>query len=149
MPPVERVVSAQISASPGRVRDFYVNLDNIVDLHPLVVDVRSLSKTETTDGYEQVYRVKDVVPLGVLRLPITYTATLTVPHSGPVRTRARQFPRVRLDSVVSFEADGTGTRLTERIAISAPPALRGITVRRALAAHADMLDGIRRHFFTV
>ena len=110
MPPVQRVVSEQIAASPADVRDFYVDLNNIVELHPLVVDVRLLSKNETADGHEQTYRVKDSVPLsfskslGRLTLPITYTATLTVPDSGPVRTCARQFPRVRLDGVVSFES---------------------------------------------
>ena len=147
MPPVERVVSAQIPASPAEVRGFYVDLGNLVDLHPLVVDVRSLSKTVSPDGgYEQTYRVKDVVPLGFLKLPITYTATLRVPETGPVLTCARQFPRVRLDAEVSFDADGAGTRLTERIAISAPRPLLGITVSRAVAAHTDMLSGIRRHF---
>lgn len=148
MPPVQRVVSAHIPASPADVRAFYVDLDNIVELHPLVVEVRSLSRSVTPDGYEQTYRVKDVVPLGGLRLPITYTATLTVPEHGPVRTCARQFPRVRLNGVVSFDAEGTGTRLTERIAISAPAPLRGVTVSRAVAAHTDMLDGVRRHFAT-
>ena len=152
MPPVQRVVSEQIAGSPADVRDFYVDLDNIVDLHPLVVEVRSLSKNVRSGGYEQAYRVKDVVPLGFskslafLKLPITYTTTLTVPDSGPVRTSARQFPRVRLEGVVSFEPEETGTRLTERIAISAPRPLLGITVRRAVAAHADMLAGSRRHF---
>ena len=151
MPPVHRVVSAQIAASPADVKSFYVDLDNIVDLHPLVVDVRSLSRVATAEGYEQTYRVKDVVPLSFLRylglkLPIAYTATLTVPDSGPVISCARQFPRVRLDAVVSFDPEGAGTRLTERIAISAPRLLRGITVGRAVAAHTDMLDGIRRHF---
>lgn len=146
MPPVQRVVSAQISAGPAEVRHFYVDLDNLVELHPLVVEVRSLSKNATADGYEQTYRVKDVVPLGFLTLPITYTATLTVPDSGPVLTCARQFPNVRLDSVVTFDPDGTGTRLTERIAFRAPRPLLGITVDRALAAHSEMLDAIRRHF---
>lgn len=146
MPPVQRVVSALIAGSPADVHHFYVDLDNIVDLHPLVVEVRSFSKVDTPEGYEQKYCVKDVVPLGFLKLPITYTATLTVPDSGPVLTCARQFPRVRLDAVVTFDAEGAGTRLTERIAIGAPRPLLGITVSRAVAAHTDMLEGIRRHF---
>ena len=146
MPPVERVVSAQISAGPAAVRRFYADLDNIVALHPLVVGVRSLSSVLIPGGYEETYRVKDVVPLGLLRIPISYIARLTVPDSGPVLTEARQFPRVRLDAVVSFDPDGTGTRLTERIAISAPRPLLGVTVRRAIAAHTAMLAGIRAHF---
>ncbi len=61
-------------------------------------------------------------------------------------TEARQFPAVRLDGVVSFDPIPAGTRLTERIRISAPWPLLGMTARQAVAAHQEMLAGIRRHF---
>lgn len=35
----EREISEEIPAPPDAVRDFYVDLDNIKDLHPLVVSV--------------------------------------------------------------------------------------------------------------
>jgi hypothetical protein len=144
--PVDRVVFADVPAAPDEVRAHYVDLNNIRDVHPLVVSVESVSRTETADGYVQVYRVRDRIPLGVLRLPITYTARLEVPSAGPVLTQARQFPAVQLDSVVSFEPIPTGTRLTERIRFTAPWPLLGVTVRQALDAHSQMLAGIRRHF---
>jgi hypothetical protein len=53
---------------------------------------------------------------------------------------------VRLDSVVSFDGDPVGTRLTERIRISAPRPLVAVTVRQAVAAHIATLAGMRRHF---
>jgi len=53
---------------------------------------------------------------------------------------------VRLDSVVSFDVDPVGTRLTERIRISAPRPLVAMTVRQAVAAHIATLAGMRRHF---
>jgi hypothetical protein len=65
---------------------------------------------------------------------------------GDVLTEARQFPRVALDGVVSFVASGNGTRVTERIRIAAPRPLAAVTVRQAVAAHAEMLAGIRTHF---
>jgi hypothetical protein len=144
--PVDRVVGEDVPGAPDDVRAHYVDLNNIKDVHPLVVSVESLSRTDTGDGYVQVYRVRDRIPLGALTLPITYTARLEVPSTGPVLTQARQFPAVRLDSEVSFEAIPGGTRLTERIRFTAPRPLLAMTVRQAVEAHKEMLAGIRRHF---
>ena len=146
--PVDRVLGEDVPGAPDEVRAHYVDLNNIRDVHPLVVSVETLSRTDTGDGYVQVYRVRDRIPLGILTLPITYTARLEVPTAGPVLTEARQFPAVRLDSVVSFDPipAGTGTRLTERIRFTAPWPLLAVTVRQAVEAHKDMLAGIRRHF---
>jgi hypothetical protein len=48
--------------------------------------------------------------------------------------------------VVSFDPIPGGTRLTERIRISAPWPLLAMTARQAVAAHREMLAGIRRRF---
>ena len=143
---VERTVSEDVPATPDQVRDHYVDLDNIKDVHPLMVSVVTLNRSDFDDGYLQTYRVQDRIPLGFATLPISYTATLRVPRNGPVLTQARQFPAVRLDGVVSFDPILAGTRLTERIRISAPWPLVGMTARHAVAAHEEMLAGIRRHF---
>lgn len=151
MSPVERTLAEEIPGSPAEVRAVYVDLDAISELHPLVTSVRTLARRVTGDGYEQIYRIKDVVPLVFLgkrfmRLPVSYTAVVRVPTDGPVTTRSTQFPRVRLDSTVSFEPTPTGTLLTERIRFSAPPPLLGVTVRQAVAAHTEMLAALRRRF---
>ena len=146
----QRTVSEQIPAPPAAVRAFYVDLDNIVKLHPLVTSVRTVARTDTADGYRQAYRVQDRIPLGPISFRISYQATLEVPSdptgAADVITEARQFPRVRLHGVVSFEGSGDGTLLTERILIEAPRPLAGFTTREALKAHAAMLAGIRRQF---
>ena len=142
----ERTLVERIPAAPEAVRRHYIDLDRIAEVHPLVVAVCTLSHRITDEGYEQTYRVKDPVPLGFVNLPISYTAKLRVPDSGAVSASARQFPGVRLDSVVTFDAEPAGTRLIERIWISAPRILLSVTVRQAVAAHIEMLAGIRRHF---
>ena len=142
----ERTVSDVVPAPPDEVRAFCVDLDNIKLVHPLVVSVQSVARSETADGYTQTYRVRDRIPLGPFALGIVYTARLDVPVNGDVRTEARQSPRVELDGVVSFEEEGDGTRVTERLVIRAPRPLAATTVRQAVAAHAEMLAGIRRHF---
>jgi hypothetical protein len=142
----ERTVSEEIPAPPDEVRDFYVDLDNIKQVHPLVVAVRASDRRETADGYVQSYRVQDRIPLGPLRLPISYVARLHVPNTGDVTAEARQFPRVRLDTTVTFEPVDAGTRLTEHMHIVAPRALAAMTAREAVKAHTAMLAGMRRFF---
>lgn len=151
MSSVERTLAQEIPGPPAEVRAVYVDLDNIAEFHPLVISVRTLARRATDDGYEQLYRITDVVPLDFLgkrlmRLPVRYTAEVRVPADGPVTTRSTQFPRVRLDSTVSFEPTASGTLLTERIRFSAPPPLLGMTVRQAVAAHTEMLAALRRRF---
>jgi hypothetical protein len=139
-------LTEEIPATPHEVRDFYVDLDNIKVVHPLVVSVQIISRSETVDGYVQTYRVRDRIPIGPFAIGISYWARVDVPVNGDVRTEARQFPRVRLRGTVSFEPIDSGTRLTERIQIAAPRLLASTTRREAVNAHVAMLAGIRDHF---
>ena len=142
----ERTLTEEVPAPPEAVRDFYVDLDNIKIVHPLIVSVEKVSRTETSDGYLQAYRVVDRIPLGPWTMKITYTARLQVPAHGDVLTEADQSPGVRLRGTVSFEPAGAGTRVTERIRFAAPRLLASVTIREGVKAHIEMLAGIRRHF---
>ncbi|MGH3676407.1 MAG: SRPBCC family protein [Mycobacterium sp.] len=142
----ERTLTEEVPAHPERVRGFYVDLDNIKLVHPLVVSVRSTGRSETADGYVQTYRVRDRIPLGPFTLPTSYRARLHVPVTGDVSSEARQFPGVRLRSTVAFEPIEGGTRVVERMTIEAPRLLARVTTREAVKAHIAMLAGIRRRF---
>jgi len=142
----ERTVSEEIPAPPHEVRDFYIDLDNIKHVHPLVVAVRATDRRDTADGYVQSYRVQDRIPLGPLHLRINYLARLHVPNEGDVTAEARQFPKVRLCTTVSFEPIDAGTRVTEHMRIDAPRPLAAMTAREAVKAHTAMLAGMRRCF---
>jgi len=142
----ERTVSEEIPAPPHEVRDFYIDLDNIKHVHPLVVAVRATDRRDTADGYVQSYRAQDRIPLGPLHLRINYLARLHVPNEGDVTAEARQFPKVRLCTTVSFEPIDAGTRVTEHMRIDAPRPLAAMTAREAVKAHTAMLAGMRRCF---
>jgi hypothetical protein len=149
----ERTLSEQVPAPPHQVRDFYVDLDNIKLVHPLIVSVEVLSRDDTPDGgYLQAYRVIDRIPLGPFTIKTTYRARLQVPIDGSddnVLTEADQSPGVRLRGTVSFDPIGLnegGTRVTEHIRIAAPRPLASFTIREAVKAHITMLSGIRHYF---
>ena len=144
----ERTLSEDVPAPPEDVRDFYADLDNIKLVHPLIVSVQATSRTETPDGYLQSYRVIDRILLGPFTMQITYRARLHVPPDGDVVTEADQSPGVHLRGTVSFAPIDGGTRVTERIRITAPRPLARMTTREAVKAHIAMLAGIRRHFET-
>jgi hypothetical protein len=142
----EATLAELIPASPDAVREFYVDLNNIMLVHPLVTSVRTIARRDTADGYVQDYRVTDRIPLRLFTLRVSYAARLHVPVAGDVVAEARQFPRVRLHSVVSFEPFEGGTRVVERMRISAPRLLAAVTTREAVKAHIEMLSRIRRRF---
>lgn len=142
----ERTLTEDVPAPADQVRDFYVDLDNIKLVHPLIVSVQTVSHTQTADGYLHDYRVVDRIPLGPFTVKVTYRARLRVPVHGDVLTEADQSPGVRLRGTVSFQPVPGGTRVTERVRISAPRPLAGFTTREAVKAHIEMLAGIRRHF---
>jgi hypothetical protein len=142
----ERIVCEEIPAPPGEVRDFYVDLDNIKRVHPLVVAVRATDRRQSADGYVKSYRVQDRIPVGPLHLRISYVARLCVSDAGDVMAEADQFPRVRLRTKVTFEPIDAGTRITERMRIEAPRVVAAITFREAVKAHTAMLAGMRRCF---
>jgi Polyketide cyclase / dehydrase and lipid transport len=142
----ERTLSEEVPAPPDDVRDFYVDLDNIKLVHPLIVSVQATSRTDIPEGYLQSYRVVDRIPLGPFTIRITYRARLHVRTDGEVTTEADQSPGVRLRGTVSFAPIDGGTRITERIRIAAPRPLAPMTTREAVKAHIEMLAGIRRHF---
>ena len=142
----ERTVSEEIPAPPDAVREFYVDLENIRRVHPLVVAVRMTGQHQTADGYLKSYRVQDRIPLGPLNLRINYVARLHVSDAGEVLAEADQFPRVRLRTKVTFEPIDVGTRITECMHIEAPRVLAAMTVREAVKAHTTMLAGMRRCF---
>jgi hypothetical protein len=143
---VERTLREDIPGAPEDVRRFYADLDNIKLVHPLVVSVRTVDRHETADGYVQTYRVGDRIPFGPFHLRTSYVARLYVPINGDILSEARQFPGVRLSSTVSFQPIGIGTQVTERIRIEAPRPLASVTAEKGLAAHIEMLAGIRRQF---
>lgn len=104
-----RTVAETVPATPTQVRAFYVDLHNIAAVHPLVVAVHSTGRRDTPGGYVETYRVQDRIPLvGRLGLPISYRVQMVVPAQGDVTTESRQFPWVRLRSVVSFAATEGG-----------------------------------------
>ncbi|MFZ0833544.1 MAG: SRPBCC family protein [Mycobacterium sp.] len=142
----EFTLREEVAAPPDRVRDFYVDLDNMRLVHPLVVCVRTVARDDTSTGYVRTYRVVDRIPLGRVTLRTRYLARVHVPFAGDVTAEARQFAGVRVRSVVAFDEIDSGTRIVEQMRIAVPWPLAGVTISQAVQAHSEMLSNIRRYF---
>jgi hypothetical protein len=136
---IRRSVSAVVPAAPEVVREFYVDLDNLARVHPLVVAVESV---DSPRGARE-YRVTDRVRLGPVRLRIHYAVTMTA-RDGALGGPA--VPARAPAHVGVVRGGGVETVLTEDMRIEAPRPLLGLTVRRAVAAHREMLAGVAAHF---
>ena len=142
----EHTVTEDVPAPPDVVRDFFVDLDSLKVVHPLIVSVTELSRVDRADGYRQRYEVVDRLQWGRLGFRITYRVQWDVPVHGDVESEAVQSPGVRIRDTVSFAPVEGGTRVTERLRIQAPRPLARYTAREAVTAHVAMLAAIRAHF---
>jgi hypothetical protein len=141
-----RQLSADVPASPESVREFYADLRNMTLVHPLVVSVACVEHRDDPAGDYRDFRIRDRIPLGPLTLSVRYRASVLVAPDGLVHTDARQFPKVRLSSTVTFTPAGTGTTITESIEIGAPWPLAAFTSTQAVKAHTAMLARIAEYF---
>ncbi len=137
----QRTLSEDVPAPPGDVRDFYVDLNNIKLVHPLIVSVQATSRTETPEGYLQSYRVVDRIPLGPLTIKTAYRARLHVRADGDVATEADQSPGVHLRGIGELRADpGASSRHPDDRANCdqrAPAIGRADDARGGQGAHRD------------
>ena len=141
---VEATVSEDVPAPVDQVRAHYVDLDNITDVHPLVVSVHTLSRRDTDDGFTHTYRVRDRIPMGVATLPISYTATLRVPRTGVART-AGGCPFRPSGASESFTAWATASGCAFRrttVRTCAAPASSGVSSSAIKSAAAVCLKAV-------
>ena len=142
----ERTLTEEVPAPPNEVRDYYVDLNNIKLVHPLIVSVEQTSRSQTPDGYRQSYRVVDQISVGSVHHSDQLPGTVDRARGRRRAHRGRSVPGVRLRGTVSFEPIEGGTRVTERIRFAVPRPLAAVTVREGVKAHIKMLSGIREHF---
>ncbi len=136
-----------IAASPEIVREQLTHLmTNLKDLHPFVIAVQPVKTTTASDGRPvQHYRVRDRIKLGPRIIEFTYRANITISVQGTLVSNAYQVPGIHLYNITWAEAEGEGTRLRERIEITAPRLLMKITAQGAATAHHEMLAKLKEH----
>lgn len=143
------VETATVPGSPDSVRAWYCDITNLRQVHPLIIDVsRTGHSVDAAGTTVSDFAVRERVLVAGLPVRTTYRVTITAPTQGPVRTLARQFPRVRLDGEVTFTAAEGGTVIHERVTVHAPRPLLRFVAREGQRAHVEMFARMAARFAT-
>lgn len=132
----------EIDAPLSAVHDFLADMDAHAELHPLIESITALPPTASRTTADH-YRIVDRIALGPIRFRATYTAALEALSDTVIRGDAWQQPRIRLSTMYRLSPTDTGTRLVEKVSVTAPWPLRRFTVSQACAAHSETIQKMK------
>ncbi len=135
-------VETLIDAPLERVHEQLRDLRNYRDFHPLLIRITELPR-DPEDADTQRCEMLERLTLGPFSWRSTYTATMRVVSPTELFAEAWAPARVHLVNRFVLAAEGTGTRLIERVEIEAPGLLLGYAARTAEAAHTEQFERLR------
>ena len=132
--PPDFVLEIEIQIARSRIHAFLCELSNYRLLHPLIESIEELSPSDEMPGARR-YRVVDRIPLGPFRLRTSYVAALEPVGEFEVHGHAWQSPGIRLHTIYQLQTISSGTRLVERVLVTAPRILKRFVIRTARQSH--------------
>ena len=135
--------TADIAAPPEAVAAFLGDLVNYEALHPMLVDVREIpGGTDGATRYLAPHRMR------LYGIPIRFTCRvdLRTDGVGDIRSHTLQRPGIEMWSTVTVRPHGDGSRLHERVDITAPKVLMKTVLRDGGSSHAAMWENLQRYF---
>ena len=134
-----------IAAPYGTVQEYLAKLmTNITEMHPFVVWTRHLETITAPDGAKiDYYLVHDRMKLGPFPVAFTYKVDMSVTTTGQLVSNAYQSPGIHLYNQTWCESENSGTRVRERIEITAPGWLMKTTYQGAVTAHKEMFAQLK------
>lgn len=130
-----------IAAPPARVIPFLADLRNQSQFHPLIIKIEEAPAPE---GIQRRYLITDRLQFGPFRFKIVYRADVLRVNDTEILTEAYQSPQTYVTNLSTCLPEGTGTRFTETITLKAPDLLFGYAFQQARAAHAELVQQIKR-----
>lgn len=130
-----------IAAPPARVIPFLADLRNQSKFHPLIIKIEEAPAPE---GILCRYLITDRLQFGPFRFKIVYRADVLRVNDTEILTEAYQSPQTYVTNLSTCLPEGTGTRFTETITLKAPDLLFGYAFQQARAAHAELVQQIKR-----
>jgi len=130
-----------IQAKPAEVISFWANLHNHPRVHPLIVNVEEVTPPP---GVLHRYWITDQLQWGPFRFRIRYRADILKVSENEILSEAYQSPKTYVTNHSIFNEENDGTRLHEKVTIKAPDLLFSYAFQQAKAAHAGLLQNLKR-----
>jgi hypothetical protein len=134
-----------IQTSPEKVRAFLSNLDNHPQIHPLIVNIRHTQTSTASDGTViNQYVIRDRMKQGPFLMTFTYRVEMNINVQGEIIYDAHQFPGIYLHNTTQCLAEGSGTRVKERVEITSPGLLMNTVYTQGQSSHAEMFKNLKK-----
>ncbi len=124
--------TVQARSAPALAADLLADPLRHAEFHPWIVRVRRVAPRR---GARASYAITDRLPLGPLRVPVTYRADVLVATADEVVTVARQWPATTVRNRTRLAPEPEGVRIDVEITLAAPAPLFGYAFARARSAH--------------
>jgi carbon monoxide dehydrogenase subunit G len=113
-------------------------------LHPLIEQVTVTFR----DAARVEVELFEHVPFGPFKVPNRYQASYWFQPEAPRKLRMRgvSAPKVVVSTEFTLEPVNDGTRVVERLEVTALFGLQGFVTKTAVAAHRQQLENLAKHF---
>ncbi|GCF09803.1 SRPBCC family protein [Dictyobacter arantiisoli] len=133
-----------IHAAPEKVHAFLSALDNHTQIHPLIVAIRHTQTSAASDGTPiNHYVIRDRMKQGPFMMTFSYRVEMSITPQGMIVYDAHQFPAIYLHNTTMCVPEDNGTRLKERVEITAPRLMVNTVYSQALASHQEMFAKLK------
>lgn len=133
-----------IQASPEKVKAFLSTLDNHRQIHPLIVNIQHTGVSTAPDGTTiNHYVIRDRMKQGPFLMTFSYRVEMSINARGIIVYDAHQTPGIYLHNTTQCLAEGSGTRVIERVEITSPALLAKTVYSQALASHQEMFRSLK------
>ncbi len=130
-----------INVPPSRVVPFLADLRNQSHFHPLIVDIK---EAPAPQGVLRRYFITDQLAWGPFHFKIVYRADVLRVTETEILTEAYQRPGTFITNLTTCLPEGEGTHYQETVTLKAPNLLFGYAFQQAKAAHAELVQKIKR-----
>ncbi|WP_028778024.1 SRPBCC family protein [Shimazuella kribbensis] len=135
--------SITIKAPLSDVYAYLTEFQNMIHLHPLIVEIRELP---STDSRKHILEIKDKIPLfGRFSIYKTYQASVeTLPVQSTIIMETFTFPNIHIKNILHLKQDENHTIVNEDSLVEAPRYLTSFVMKQVTESHSHMLTELKR-----
>jgi ligand-binding SRPBCC domain-containing protein len=135
--------SITIKASLSDVYAYLTEFQNMIHLHPLIMEIRELPPT---DSRKHILEIKDKIPLfGGFSIYKKYKVSVEAfPEQSSIVMETFTFPNIHIKNITNLQSDGNHTVVSEDTLVETPSYLTNFVMKQVTESHSHMLTELKR-----